>query len=535
MLYKVFLVEDEIVTREGIRDSVNWKSAGFEFCGEAPDGEIALPLIESCQPDLVITDIKMPFMDGLQLSKILREHMPWIKIIILSGHDEFQYAQTAIQLGVYEYLLKPVSVSDLDKVLQRAVDALDRERLERENLKRLRQQLDDNLALLRDKFLRRLVLGGFSSAEAIDQSGQLGLNLLANYYLVVVIQIELTEKNSSPAYQDYQRVERIISTLVGSNREAFLVQKDMEELLLLIKGDSSEQLVQEAAFLVELIQKEAETQTPCSLRIGSGGPVQRLGDIHNSFAGALASLSLPVDGVWSQPSDDGAVPSGRVKLDQAALEHYLKSGAAQDFDPFYDLQLQSISQAASRSPLVKHYLFMDLLLTTAQIVSDLGGNVDQVLPELHEIEKLLARVKTSDEIREEIRRIILHLLAYRDSRVDNQQARLIHQAVTYIHKNFSDPDLSLSQVAASVSLSPSHISVLFRQEMGATYRDYLTRVRIAHAKELLRTTNLLCAEVAYQCGYSDPHYFSHIFKKNTGMSPQQFRLHPKDRKFQVIP
>jgi len=129
MLYKVFLVEDEIVTREGIRDNVDWKSAGFEFCGEAPDGEIALPLIEATQPDLLITDIKMPFMDGLQLCKIIREHMPWIKIIILSGHDEFHYAQTAIQLGVSEYLLKPVSVSDLHAVLQRAVEALGRERL----------------------------------------------------------------------------------------------------------------------------------------------------------------------------------------------------------------------------------------------------------------------------------------------------------------------------------------------------------------------------------------------------------------------
>ena len=527
MQYKVFLVEDEIVTREGIRDNVDWKSAGFEFCGEAPDGEIALPLIEATQPDLLITDIKMPFMDGLQLCKIIREHMPWIKIIILSGHDEFQYAQTAIQLGVYEYLLKPVSVSDLHKVLQRAVEALDWERIERENLKRLRQQVDDNLALLREKFLRRLVLGGFSSAEAIEQSGQLGLNLLANYYLVVVIQIELTDKNSSSAYQGYQRVERIISSLVGSNRDAFLVQKDLEELLLLIKGDSSEQLIQEAAFLVELIQKETEIQTSCILRIGSGSPVQRLGDIYLSFAGALASLSGPMDGRLIQSSGGGAGPIGQVKVDQSAVEHYLKSGSAQDFDKFFASQLQPISHAASRSPLVKHYLFMDILLTTAQIITDLGGDVGLVLPEIHEVEKLLARVKTTDEIRQEIHTIVLRLLAFRDSRLDRPQARFVYQAVTLINKNLSDPDLSLSQVAASVNLSPSHFSVVFSQEMGETYRDYLTRVRIEHAKELLRTTNLLCAEVAYQSGYNDPHYFSYIFKKITGMSPQQFRLHPK--------
>src|SRR5512143_348844 len=119
MLYKVFLVEDEIVAREGIRDNVDWKSTGFEFCGEAPDGEMALPLLQATQPDVLITDIKMPFMDGLELCQIVREKMPWVKIIILSGHDEFEYAQKAINLGVTEYLLKPVTTQDLHRVLQK--------------------------------------------------------------------------------------------------------------------------------------------------------------------------------------------------------------------------------------------------------------------------------------------------------------------------------------------------------------------------------------------------------------------------------
>ncbi len=113
MAYKVFLVEDEIVTREGIRDSVDWAAAGYEFCGEAPDGELALPLIRERRPETVITDIKMPFMDGLQLCRRLKETLPATKIIILSGHDEFRYAQEAIQIGVTEYLLKPIVPQDL--------------------------------------------------------------------------------------------------------------------------------------------------------------------------------------------------------------------------------------------------------------------------------------------------------------------------------------------------------------------------------------------------------------------------------------
>nr|NIP41411.1 response regulator [candidate division Zixibacteria bacterium]NIW43692.1 response regulator [Gammaproteobacteria bacterium]NIR62732.1 response regulator [candidate division Zixibacteria bacterium]NIS44803.1 response regulator [candidate division Zixibacteria bacterium]NIT52235.1 response regulator [candidate division Zixibacteria bacterium] len=147
MTYKVFLVEDEIITREGIRDNVDWGAAGFEFCGEAADGEIALPLIEETQPDVLITDIKMPFMDGLQLSKIVREHMPWIKIIILSGHDEFNYAQSAVKLGVTDYLLKPISAQDLRTVLKKLTTTLDREKQQREKLKTLETRVEDSLTL----------------------------------------------------------------------------------------------------------------------------------------------------------------------------------------------------------------------------------------------------------------------------------------------------------------------------------------------------------------------------------------------------
>ena len=160
MPYRVFLVEDEIITREGIRDNVDWGRAGFEFCGEASDGEMALPLIEETKPDVLITDIKMPFMDGLQLSKIIREYMPWVKVVILSGHNEFEYAQSAVKLGVTEYLLKPVSAQDLHKTLVGLAATLDQEKQEREKLKSLQTRIEDNLVLSRERFLLKLVMGG---------------------------------------------------------------------------------------------------------------------------------------------------------------------------------------------------------------------------------------------------------------------------------------------------------------------------------------------------------------------------------------
>ena len=525
-MYKVFLVEDEIVAREGIRDNVNWKSAGFEFCGEAPDGEIALPLIEAAQPDVLITDIKMPFMDGLQLSKIIREHMPWVKIIILSGHDEFDYARTAVKIGVTEYMLKPASAKDLQNVLQRVAVSLDQERMERENLKRLRDQVEDNLALLREKFLLRLVMGGVSSLEAIEQSQQLGLNIVAKYYMVALIKIELCQSAQPFDYHEYELVESLVSGLVGTHPDVLLTKKDMEELVLLIKGDSVEQLEQEGLFLADLTKRKVEEETTCKLAIGMGDIQQRLGDIHHSFTGALVRVKGQEE--ESLPSSPGGEANqvGHLKLDQSALESYLKLGSVLDFDGFFDSILRSIGEASLRSYLVKHYVFMDVVLTTAQFVSDLGGNIDDVIPDIHDVERLLVNVKTIDQIREEMRRIFTGALAFRNNQVSRERTMAVHQAKAYIDNHFTDPELLLSKVAAQVNLSPSHFSVVFSHETGETFKDYLTRIRIDRAKELLRTTNLKCAEVAYQCGYNDPHYFSYIFKKNTGLSPLRYRVQP---------
>jgi two-component system response regulator YesN len=157
--YKVFLAEDDIAIRKNIRDNINWAAAGFEFCREVSVGEVSLPLIQSVRPDILITDIKMPFMEGLQLIRVIRKTMPDIKIIIISRHGEFNYLQEAIKLGVAEYLLKPITREKLTAALYRVATHLDEDYQTRENLQGLKNQVEDSLTMLRGKFLLNVVLG----------------------------------------------------------------------------------------------------------------------------------------------------------------------------------------------------------------------------------------------------------------------------------------------------------------------------------------------------------------------------------------
>jgi two-component system, response regulator YesN len=522
MPYKAFFVEDEIVTREGIRDNVDWKGNGFEFVGEAPDGEMALPLLQTSRPDLLITDIKMPFMDGLELCRIVRERMPWIKVVILSGHDEFEYAQKAINLGVTEYLLKPVTANDLHQVLQRIAAQLDREKQEQAQLEKLRNQVEENRTALREKLLLNLVVGAISSAEAIEKGQLLGLDLVASHYLALVIQIDLCTPLEPFDYHGYQRAQQAIAAPLETHPDIFLIKKDVEELVIIVKARTAEELQARKDELAQAIQQQAASCC-CRITLACGAPKQRITDIYQSFVEAL--IEVQNAGTRDAGGPNSSVGKAELlKINKSAVESYLRCGVKEDFADFFDTFIRPLGEAALKSYMVKNYLVMDIVLTTAKFIAELGGNIDQILPHLGTIETALAEVKTFEQFREQIQQILTGALAFRDSRASSQHVLMLHNVHDYIDQHYSDQNLSLNEVSSQVNLSPSHFSTVFSQETGQTFKEYLTEIRIRKAKELLRSTTLRSFEIADQIGYNDPHYFSYVFRKQTGLSPKEYRL-----------
>lgn len=520
MPYKVFFVEDETVTREGIRDNVNWQASGFEFCGEAADGEMALPLLRTAQPDVLITDIKMPFMDGLQLSKIMRERMPWVKIIILSGHDEFEYAQQAIKLGVTDYLLKPITVQNLQNVLQKLTVQLDKERDGQANLKKLQEQVAENRVALREKFLFKLIVGAISPTEIIENGQMLGLDLIARYYLVAIIKIDLRDRTEQYAHEEYQQVQNAVMDLIEKNPDVFILKRDWGDLILIIKGDTPEYLEEERDLLLDEIGQKVE-QTRYKLTVGVGTTKKKTADICQSFVEALAYLQNLING--DAELNHAFEQVELLKVDKSAVENYLRCGVKDGFEEFFNEYIRPLGEMALRSNLIKNYIVADVVLAIVNLVNDLGGEVDKVIPELNSMEIIMSNIKTVDQLREQVRKIITAALIYRDSQPKGQYKDLIRQAREYIEQHYANPDLSLNEVASNVNLSASHFSVVFSQETGRNFKECLTGIRINKAKELLRMTGLRSADIAYQVGYNDPHYFSSVFKKHTGLSPIEFR------------
>ena len=188
-MYKVFIVEDEIVVREGLRNSIMSGTESFVLVGEASDGEMALSIMKDVKPDILVTDIRMPFLDGLTLSRIMKKILPWIKIIIISGHDEFQYAKEAISIGVEEYLLKPVSAADMLASLDKLAHTIEQEKINLTSIENLKLQAQSSSDLIKERWLCDLVTGIVRTEDALEKGRDMGIDLIAHGYLIAIIKL----------------------------------------------------------------------------------------------------------------------------------------------------------------------------------------------------------------------------------------------------------------------------------------------------------------------------------------------------------
>ena len=344
-MLKIFLVEDEIIVREGIKNNIDWEKNGYKFCGEASDGELALPLIREYKPDIVITDIRMPFMDGLELSRIIKEEMPNTKIMILSGHEEFEYAKEGIKIGVEEYLLKPIS---------------------------------------RAKLL-----------EAV-------------------------------------------------NKVAEKIKKEKEELSL-------------------------ENTNP-------------------------------------------------KLIDRNKIKNYLQVGEKQDLDIFLDDFFNNGNKEALESKIFRQYILMDAYFVVSEFVEEIGGDKNTLPP--FAIDEIM---QSKESTRDYLQKLLTKALEIRTTISGNKYGSVVHAVIEYVEENYKNDDLSLNEIANHVSFSPNHLSTVFSQEQGESLIKYITDYRLQKAKELLCCTSKKTNEIALEVGYKDPHYFSALFKKMTGVSPTEYR------------
>ncbi len=533
-MFKVFLVEDEIVVREGIRKNINWEQYGFFYAGDASDGELALPMIRQIQPDLLITDIKMPFLDGLALSELVRSELPRTKIVIISGYDDFSYAQQAIRMGVEQYLLKPIVKEKMVEILIELQKKMEAERQQQEYLDMFQREAQEYEAFSRRRFFEQIVTGGLSVSEISETAKAMDIDVNALFYNIVLFSLNSAEYNGSTpeSYTDaLAAVQDNITQYFTSRVELILFRWNVTMFAVLVKG-GHEDIDQRTRECVENIQSRCTAAGDgVNWHIAWGTPVSRLSAIPVCFSEASRILSYrylcPEEHILTEASirdirkkDSHITSAGKQEIDQGRIRSFLSSGSAEEIDHFIDQLLQGAGEEAVSLPMFCRYLTMTVYFAAAEYLDSIGCRADGFWPpELRPTDG----ISTPGEARQYARQVMGHAIELRDHESKKQQRDLMIQAIGFIDKHFPEETISLDRVAKKVNISPNYFSAMFSQEVGQTFIEYLTGKRIAEAKRMLRQTDKRSSEIAFAVGYKDPHYFSFVFKKVSGCTPSEYR------------
>lgn len=537
MMIKIFLVEDEIAIRKGIKNSIDWEKEGYEFVGEAGDGELAYPMILKTKPDILITDIKMPFMDGLQLSKLVRKELPATKILILSGYDEFEYAKEAIKLQVAEYLLKPISSAKLLDVLAQVKEVIRQEQEEKELIKKYKEDMKENRELEKERFLNQIITQNLSLAQILETGESLGMDLSAPLYNVLLLKI--TENGGKQ--ETYAEIESALDTLSG----VFSFRRGVDEWLFLLTADDAEKMERRIESCRKTVRQITEKTDPPVEYFGAlGNPVERLREIKNSLKEAEKKfafqylkkwnqiLEIPVRDVGSsenpqtekKENEELLISSVQVdKLNHKIIENFIHTGLRREVSNFVDDYFMSLGEKSVQSLMFRQYVAMDFYLAAVAFLERLGFSSKELVERCGDLKEMEQVIQTIEQTKEYIKKVLDATLECRESVSRKRYSDLLKEAVSYIEHHYEEEDISLNQVAASVNISPSHFSTIFSKEMGETFIEYLTNVRMERAKQLLRSSTMKTAEIAYAVGYKDAHYFSYLFKKVQKCTPREFR------------
>lgn len=521
-MYQIFVVEDEHLIRQSIRSVIENMVGPYTLCGEASDGEMALSIMQDLMPDILITDIRMPFLDGFELIRHLKALIPWLRIVIVSGYDDFEYARRAIALGVDMYLLKPVRSGELTKAIEEMARRID----ERRALAQKPDDFDtDELqTALHQHFMRQLLYGGANTSQLIERARALNINVVSPCYQAVLF-----------SFDDDAADTRLLRSqairIINETNTPLYYFNEPDKLTLLLGGADTEALNEETYRIINIIQHELKETCSVVTAVISNA-VRRLSAVKDAYLTASSLLKKAIaisPGRIVDANDTAQITEDILELSTPLAGNYkerLLALTEADAPAFFREALGGDDPARFDSVLMRYSTLVDLLKITVQLMLDANPEADakDVSAQMcsqYDILTASGRRDTFEKLAIEL--IGQAIVIRREKTPGILKSHVVSRAEEYVRENFRDPNLSLISVAKYVGLSPAHFSTVFSQTIGTPLIAYLNERRVERAKELLTATNMRLSAIAMDVGYNDPNYFSHVFRKSTGVTPKEYR------------
>ncbi|MEC0266977.1 response regulator [Paenibacillus anseongense] len=545
-MYKLILVDDEEDVREGVVREVDWEAIGFEVIEKAENGREALEMVERLQPDVVVTDIQMPFMNGLQLAEAIRERFPTIKLIILTGHDEFEYAQRAIKLHIDEYVLKPFSAQELINALLKVKGQIQEEVAHRENVQLLMEHYRKSMPVLKENFLATLMNRKLPREEVYEKAANYGIELSGQSFVATVMSIdgvlipeeelenrEELSKSVSLKYSPDQALKyfallNITEEIVDKHRLGLVFMHDDQVVVLSVRESENREIaLQETMKVLEEVRQNVEKYLKFTLTVGIGTVMKDVTKISYSYEDAVLALDyrLILGNNRIISIDDVEMRSvEKVRFDDVkehALTRCIKVGTNQEIRETMDELFQGIEGAVS----VKDYqiYLLEILTCILKAAKDSNLNVDEVFGDnfipFTEINKFTSLEEAKHWLAELCASMMNHIATDRQYTYKN----LVEMAKDYTKNHYHEGDITINKVCSHLHISAGYFSSIFKKETKMTFVNYLNHIRMEAAKEMLRSTDMKALEIAEKVGYADANYFSFSFRKNVGVSPKEYR------------
>lgn len=527
IMYKIALIDDEAVVREGMGELIPWGEIGLELIGTAEDGEKGLLLIQEKLPDIILLDINMPRLNGLDLANIITKSYPQIKIILISGYDEFDYARQALRMGVEDYILKPVTKSEMVTLLNKIVGKLNKEREQIKKETDVLNKIEQSIPLMQQKLLEELVFTELEKKLIIKKCIKANIPYNKRFYGIFLLDgdQEIESKELT-----YFALQNIVAEIIMQKKWGILFEVEEFNAVLYFTDEDkhAKQSYQEALIYI----KNAITELMgITLTIGVGSLVEEITQIHESYDEAYhALMSRFFQGTDKIIDNIKPYQYQKVHFTQWVKWESEVIRSINEKDEFEKVLSNLCIEIRKSKMTIEDIqeIWGNIMSSMFKKFIEIDSSIIEIFPNGINIAEEIKRFKTLLDMQSWVHGIYEKCYDYINSQAKPNKVH-IKNIIKFIEENYNIPDLSMKRVCECVHISPSHFSNIFKKEIGVTFVQYVTEYRIEKAKQLLKYTPLKTYEISEAVGYSDAHYFSTIFKKNTGKSPSDYRRINEDR------
>lgn len=534
----VLVVEDEEIVRKNMCNIVDWKFLGFEGVYEAENGQDAYILAIQLQPRLIITDIRMPIMNGLELVSKIRLELPNCMTVIISGHDDFAYAQQAIALGASDYILKPIGA----KTLTARIKEILKNNEERYNqifeLEQAKNQLFESLPIVQENLLTKLICTSGDKTNLSEKIKFWKISISNPPFIVIIIEPDFSNFDSCDQEIYLYSIKKMVCEILGNKHTAF-VNKD-EKITIVFSIEENEDIYTMREYIsstMKVVQYSLKSYLKIRSTIALGSKCKSLSTLCQSYQDALTALESKyilgnhkIYDFYDLPSNNHFFyyPQDKIADFQLAVK---SCNSAMLNDILKDIFCSETSVSITNTMPIK-IISGEMILFLLKTINNTSDIPESLYEEGIKIfNKLNYYTHISDIFQSILHYSTIVIKQLSNTKIKNSSL-IVEQAIEYVDENYFKSDLSLSCVAKEISVSSGYLSILFKKEKGFNFSDYVNKVRMDKSIHLLRTTRLTTYQIAEEIGFNNSHYFSLCFKKYTGISPSEYRENTSEGRYE---